>query len=196
MERRSVSLYENMELKLTNLLPEDRIRSLRRVYFMRLAVVAVLLLSGVILVHGVLLLPSYLHVRNEVGERTASLAALTTTLAGSEEKEISARVAALGEDSAHLARLSSVPKASAAVRAIAALPRSGIRLTGFSFAPKAGTETTMSVSGVATTREALRTFEQSLADQPFITSADLPISAYAKERDISFTISLTGPFAL
>lgn len=185
-----------MEPELTNLLPEERIRSLRYVYFTRLAVVAVVLLSGVILVHGVLLLPSYLYVRNQVEERTASLAVLTTTLAGSEEKEISTRVAALGEDSAHLARLSSVPKASAAVRAITALPRSGIRLTGFSFTPKTGAETIMSVSGVATTREALRTFEQSLANQPFITSADLPISAYAKESNISFTISLTGPFAL
>lgn len=185
-----------MELELTNLLPEERMRSLRRLYFIRLAVVAVVLLSGVILVHGVLLLPSYLYLRNQVGERAASLVALTTTLAGSEEKEISSRVAALGEDSAHLARLSSVPKASAAIRAITALPRSGIRLTGFSFAPNPGAETMMSVSGVATTREALRTFEQSLANQPFITSVDLPISAYAKERDISFTISLTGPLAL
>lgn len=185
-----------MELELTNLLPEERIRSLRRIYFFRLGVVAVLLLSGVTLVHGVLLLPSYMYLRNQVEERTASLTSLTATLAGSEEKEISVRVAALAEDSAYLARLSSVPKASAAIREIAALPRSGIRLTGFSFAPKEGAESEMSVTGVATTREALRTFEQSLADQPFITSADLPISAYAKERDISFTISLTGPFTL
>lgn len=185
-----------MELELTNLLPEERIRSLRRVYFFRLGVVAVLLLSGVTIVHGVLLLPSYMYLRNEVEERAASLVALTTTLAGSEEKEISTRVAVLAEDSAHLARLASVPKASAAIRKITALPRPGIRLTGFSFVPKEGTESTMSVSGVATTREALRTFEQSLADQPFITSADLPISAYAKERDISFTITLTGSFTL
>jgi len=185
-----------MALELTNLLPEDRVRSLRQVYFMRLAVVGVLLLAGVTVVHGVLLLPSYLYLRNQVGERTAALAALTTTLAGSEEKEISVRVAALAEDSAHLARLSSVPKASAAVRAVTALPRPGIRLTGFSFAPKEEGEAVMSLSGIATTREALRTFEQSLADEPYITSADLPISAYAKERDIPFTISLTGPFAL
>lgn len=185
-----------MELELTNLLPEERIRTLRQIYFFRLAVVAVLLLSGVTVVHGVLLLPSYMYLRNQVGERAASLAALTSTLAGSEEKEISTRVAALAQDSAHLARLSSVPKASAAIRAIAALPRSGIRLTGFSFAPKEGAESTMLVSGVATTREALRTFEQSLAGEPFISSADLPISAYAKESDISFTISLTGSFTL
>lgn len=185
-----------METKLTNLLPEERVRSLRGVYFMRLVVVGVFLLSGVTLVHAVLLLPSFLYLRNQVEERAAALASLTTALAGNEEKEISARVAMLAEDSAHLARLSSTPKASTAVRMIAALPRSGIRLTGFSFSPKAGEEATMTVSGVAATREALRTFEQSLAGESYITSADLPISAYAKESDISFTITLTGSFTL
>lgn len=185
-----------MEHNLTNLLPEERVRSLRRVYFLRLAVVAVLLLSGVTVVHGVLLLPSYLYLRNQVAERAATLATLSSSLAGSEEKEISARVASLSEDAEHLARLSSVPKASAAIKAVAALPRSGIRLTGFSFSPKEGGEAAMSVSGVATTRETLRKFEQSLADAPYVTSTDLPISAYAKERDIPFTISLTGPFTL
>ena len=181
-----------MEPELTNLLPEERVRSLRQLYFLRLAVVSVLLLSGVAIVHGVLLLPSYLYVRAQIAERTVSLATLSAALAGSEEREISSRVAALAEDSAYLARLSTLPKASTAISSIIALPRPGIRLTGFSFASKEGAEATMSVSGIAATREALRTFEQSLSDEPYVSAADLPISAYAKERDISFTITLTG----
>lgn len=180
-----------MEPELTNLLPEERARALRQLYFLRLAVVSLIVLAGVAVVHGVLLLPSYLYLRNQVEEREATLTRLTTTLAGSEEKEIGMRVAALTADSAHLARLSSVPKASAAVSAIIALPRPGIRLTGFSFAPE--TEgATMTVSGIATTREALRRFEQSLADEPYVAKADLPISAYAKESNITFTITLSG----
>lgn len=182
-----------MEPELTNLLPEERIRALRQLYFLRLTVVSLIVLSGVAVVHGVMLLPSYLYLRNQVAEREASLARLTTTLAGSEEQEIGMRVAALAADSAHLARLSSVPKASAAVSAIIALPRQGIRLTGFSFAPEAEGGATMAVSGVASTREALRRFEQKLAEEPYVTKADLPISAYAKENDIAFTITLTGP---
>lgn len=181
-----------MEPELTNLLPEERARSLRQLYFLRLTVVSILLLSGVAIVHGVLLLPSYLYVRAQIEERTTALATLTAALTGSEELEISSRVAALTEDSAYLARLATVPKASTAISAIIALPRPGIRLTGFSFAPKEGEEATMTVSGVAATREALRTFEQSLSDEPYISTADLPISAYAKERDIAFTITLTG----
>lgn len=182
-----------MEPELTNLLPEERTSALRQLYFLRLTVVSLIILAGVAVVHGVLLLPSYLYLRNQVTEREATLARLTTTLAGSEEQEIGMRVAALAADSAHLARLASVPKASAAVSAIIALPRQGIRLTGFSFAPEAEGRAMMTVSGVASTRESLRRFEQLLAAEPYVAKADLPISAYAKESDIAFTITLTGP---
>ena len=181
-----------MEPELTNLLPKERSHALRQLYFLRLAAVSLVVLAGVLIVHGVLLLPSYLYLRSQVEEREASLARLTASLAGSEEQEISMRVAALAADSSHLARLSSVPKASAAVSAIIALPRPGIRLTGFSFAPE-DEGAVMTVSGVASTREMLRRFEQSLASEPYVTAADLPISAYAKESDIAFTITLSGP---
>lgn len=179
---------------LTNLLPEDRLRSLRQIYFLRLAVVSLIVLAGVIAIHGVLLVPSYLFVEGQVRERTTALAEIEATLAGSEEKEVSARIASLSADALYLTRLSGVPKASTAVSSVVALPRPGIRLTGFSFAPVAEGGATMVVSGVATTREALRAYERVLSEQTYITSATLPISAYAKDSDISFAITLTGPF--
>lgn len=182
-----------MKYELTNLLPENRLRSLRQVYFLRLATVAVLVLSGVAIVHGVLLLPSYLFVRAQVEEREMRLDALTKTLAGAAEQEVSARVAAIATDSAYLAKRAAAPKASTATQAILAVPREGVRLRGFSFAPQeSGAQ--MLVSGVASSRESLRRYEQALADQPFITGVELPISAYAKESNIDFTITLTGPF--
>lgn len=177
----------------TNLLPSVRARSLRRLYFMRLAVVGVSLFVAVVFIHGVLLLPSYLYLKDQVHERMTTLEALAQTLSGSEEQEVNARVSALGEESTYLAELADTPKASAAISAVIMLPRPGITLRGFSFAPGEG-GAKMSVSGVATTRESLRSFERALADQPYVTATDLPISAYAKERDIDFVISLTGPF--
>lgn len=180
-----------MTPNLTNLLPADRTRSLRRVYFVRLAVVSVLLIAGVAVVHGVLLLPSYLFVQHEVNERRTELALLSERLSGTEEKEVSARVEALGNDAEYLASLATSPKASAAVRAVISLPREGVRLLGFSFMTNAE-GASMTVSGIAATRESLRRFEQTLAAQSYIETADLPISAYAKERDIPFMITLTG----
>ena len=183
-----------MTHNLTNLLPEGRTRSLRQIYFTRLAVVVVLVLVGVAIAHSVFLLPSYIYTRAEVTERTLILAQVSSLLAGSEEQEITTRVTTLADDATYLARLADTPKASAAISAITAIARPGVRLSGFSFAPLAEGGATMFVSGVADTRESLRTYEQQLRAQPYITSTSLPISAYAKERDIDFTITLVGPF--
>ncbi len=178
---------------LTNLLPVDRLRALRQIYFLRLCVVSLIVLAGVISIHGVLLMPSYLYLEGQVTDRTQTLAAIEEQLARSEEKEVRARIASLTADATYLARLAGQPKASATVSAITKLPRPGIQLTGFSFAPTEG-GVTMTVSGTATTREALRTYERVLSEQTYITSATVPISAYAKDTDIAFTITLTGPF--
>lgn len=190
----SGSHFETMKPELTNLLPENRLRTLRQVYFLRLATVAVLVLSGVAIVHGVLLLPSYLFVRAQVEEREMRLETLTTTLAGAAEQEVSARVAAIGADSTYLATRAAAPKASTATQAVLSVPRDGVRLRGFSFAPQEG-GAQMLVSGVASSRESLRRYEQALSDQPFVERVELPISAYAKESNIDFTITLTGSFA-
>lgn len=178
---------------LIDLLPRDRSRSLRQIYFVRLATVLVLLTTGVTIVHSVLLLPSYLYADGLVRDRKAELSRMAATLAASEEREIGDRVSTLASDAGYLAALATTPKAAAAISAILALPREGVRLAGFSFA-SAPEGATMQVSGVASSREALRGYEQVLRGQSFITSATLPISAYAKERDIEFTITLAGPF--
>lgn len=182
-----------MSLELTNLLPEERVRSLRQLYFVRLLTVGVLLLAVVMLVHGVLLLPSYLYLGQQVKERQAVLASLSATLEGSEEREVSARVAALTSNAIYLARLAETPAASTAIAHILDLSRPGIRLTGFTFSPaKGAVPASMGIAGVADSRESLRRYEQSLKNESYIDSTNLPISAYAKERDIDFVITVTG----
>ena len=166
---------------------------MRQIYFLRLAVVSIALLASIVLIHSVLLLPSYLYADSQVRDREAELALRSAKLAGSGEQEIDARVMKLSGDASYLAGLGAVPKASSAVSAVLSLPRAGIRLTGFSFAPE-GEGAVMMVSGIADTREALRRYEEALANEPYITSASLPISAYAKESAIDFTVTLTGPF--
>lgn len=177
-----------------NLLPEGRARELRQVYFLRLTVVAVIVLSVVLIAHAVLLLPSYLYVRLQVEERAQQLAALTATVTSAEEQEANARIARLSEDAAYLTRLAELPKSSTAVAAVIALPRPGIALYGFTFEQKGEGGATMIVSGRAATREALQSFEQTLKNASYIDHVDLPIGAYAQERNIEFTVTLTGSF--
>ena len=181
-----------MTHNLTDLLPPERAHAIRALYFLRLATAGVLLLAAVALVHGVLLLPSYLLANGLERERAAALTSLSNGTV-SEETEASARALRLQSDATYLARLGTVPKSSAAIRAVIALPSDGIDLVGFAFMPTAD-GASMSLSGKATTREALRRYEATLEGAPFVDTVDLPISAYAKENDIDFTMTLTGPF--
>ncbi len=183
-----------MQSDLINLLPLERVRAFRRSYFMRLAVVAALLLAGVLAMHAALLLPSYFFLHQQIEERTGELNALNATLAGSQEQTVSARIATLGSKAAYLDHLTKTPAASTAIAAVLALPRPGIRLTGFTYTAPTATQSAsqMGIIGVASTREALRQYDLALSSLPYVASADLPIAAYAKETDIEFTITLTG----
>ena len=56
---------------LTDLLPSDAARAVRRDYFLRLACVAAAMLALLLIAHGLLLIPTYEYLKREVAERSA-----------------------------------------------------------------------------------------------------------------------------
>ena len=187
-----------MSADLTNLLPPSGTRRIRHGYLLRLLTVALLLGTFVAFVHGLLLLPSHLHASAEVRERTEERARLAQEAETPEGRAAQARIASLEEDIEHLGRLGAAPAASEALEAVLAVPRGGIQIQGIAYtAPASATSTgRMVLSGTAATRESLRAYAGSLEEADGIDEAELPISAYAKESAIPFTITLTGRFAL
>lgn len=184
-----------MTADLTNLLPPHRRRFLAREYLFRLGVVVIWLLVVLVLIHGLLLIPSYLYAHQQMSAREAQLVTLQTTQGGTTEQELKTRVDALQTRATQLIALGTQPSASGAVRAVLLAPRAGIRVHGFTYAPSAtATAHRMTLTGTAATRESLRQYLQTLDALPYITSAELPISAYAEVKDIEFTITLTGSF--
>jgi hypothetical protein len=184
-----------MATELTNLLPQENIKAFKREYLIRLATVAIGVLTGVIIVQGVLLLPSYLYERQTVDTDAAQLASLSANLKTTQEQQVQTRLTALQAESTHLLGLGKAPAASTALRAVLAVPRPGITLIGFTYTPPAGTtQGSMVITGNADTREDLQTFDGTLGALPFVTSANLPISDYAKDTNIPFTITLAGSF--
>lgn len=186
-----------MSSELTNLLPEARTRQFRRRYFLRLTTVAFVLLAFLVLLHAVLLLPTYLYARSETARGKAELATLDASADSAGEAKVTERQALLQGTATNLARLGTAPTASAALRTALAVPRPGVALTGFTFtAPVApNSPAYMQITGIAGSRDALRQYATALGALPFVTGADLPISAYAKEADIEFTITLTVTFS-
>jgi len=177
---------------LTNLLPLGRQKALSREYRMRLSIVAIMLLISLTFAAGLLLLPTYVLLTQSAAAKQTNLANVESVLSSADEKALATHLASLSTDASALIALGKVPSASAISRAALTIPRSGITLTGFSYIPAvAKTRGTFAVSGMATTRDALRSYQLALQDAPFSVTADLPVSAYAKDADISFTITVT-----
>ena len=171
---------------------------MRREYFIRLATVAVWLLIILVLVQGVLLIPSYIFQNETVIARTTQLQKLSANVSTAQEQQVQTGLKALQAESSYLLNLQGTPTASTALRAVLAVPRQGISITGFTFGPPSTVTPatsalrTMQITGMAATRENLRTYDAALSALPFVSNADLPISDYAKDNDIPFTITLTG----
>lgn len=184
-----------MTADLTNLLPSHRKRFLSRDYLYRLAVVALWLLILLVVIHGLLLVPAYLYAHQQIKGREEQLAALQAAQNAATGDELRARVGALEAKAKQLSVLGTQASASGAVRAVLVAPRTGVRLQGITYAPSTKpAEHKMTLNGVASTRDALQRYIEALDTLPFVEKAELPISAYAKERDIEFTITLTGTF--
>lgn len=178
---------------LTNLLPEDRRRALAREYLLRLVALVGAAASVLVLIHAALLAPSYIYLSEEVTTRTEHLSDISALAGSSQEGALGERSAKVEADAQALSILVSLPAASPVIEDILALPRFGVSITGLSVTPSLeGGEAKMSVSGIASTRETLRRYYQALSALPFVASAHLPLSVYASEAEIPFTIALTG----
>lgn len=177
-----------------NLLPPSRTRAFRRSYFIRLATVGFVLLTMLVVIHGILLLPSYLYASAEVRAERSELAS-TQRAPADNATSAQAQLTTLKNDATYLGRLGSAPSASGAVRAVLSVPHPGISIVSITYTPPgpaSAASAKIVLAGTATTREELRTYDLALSGAPFITSVDLPISAYAQESNIAFSVTLTG----
>ncbi len=174
---------------LTNLLPVARQRALVHEYYYRLIVVIVGLSIVLIGVAAILLLPIYVYLVGNVQEKSNQLGHIKATLSSADEIALSARLTALSNDAAALIALSKRPSISAAVRSVLVVPRPGISLSSFTYTPGAKSSTLL-INGAAATRDSLRGYQLALQSMPSAISATLPVSVYAKDSDIGFTITI------
>lgn len=181
-----------MHNELTNLLPPERQRLLAREYVERLGVVSVALAIILVLISAVLLLPTYVFLIKSADAKETRLSAIDSTLSSANETTLSARLVSLTSDATTLKTLSEKPSASGVVRTVLGVPHLGVTLSSLSYTPAAGTTPgTLTISGSAATRDTLRSYQLALQGAPFALSAVLPVSAYAKDTDIAFTIIVT-----
>lgn len=176
----------------TNLLPSDRQQALAREYLLRVGVVIAILATALTLSAAALLIPTYVLLEGSATAKNTRLANAASTLSSADEKALSERLAALSANAAVLISLSNAPSVSATVRSVLDVPHPGITISGFSYEPSSDAGSgEMLLSGASATRDALRNYQLALQGASFARSAILPVSAYAKDANIPFTITVT-----
>lgn len=177
-----------MSVNLLDLLPEDRRRKIRRAYILRVGTVAAVL--GIVLVAAAaaLLVPTHIYLVSALKAQSVRLVSVESTISAADQTALGKRLATLSADATEIAQLGTTPSASALIREVLAIGRPGIVLTGISYTPS---QSTLALSGVAATRNDLRAYQLSLAATPRFVNAALPVSSYAKDRDILFAITIT-----
>jgi hypothetical protein len=174
-----------------NLLPPERQRQLAREYRLRLGTVVAMAITALTFVAGLLLLPTYVLLAQSALAKRAHLANVESTLSSADEASLSAHLDALSSDADILSALGRTPSASATIRTALGISRPGIALSGFTYTPAGKVPGTLAISGVAATRDALRSYQLALETSSFAAEAALPVSAYAKDANITFTITVT-----
>ena len=124
-----------MNSEITNLLPEDRQKTLRHKYFLRLGVVAITFFILLLCASAVLLIPTYVFLSSSASAKQIRLSNLESTASSSKDSTLSAELATLSDDSKILGALTETPSISAIIRSVLSIPRPGITLSGFSYAP-------------------------------------------------------------
>lgn len=175
----------------TNLLPPSRLQALSRDYVLRLGVIGLLLMTVLVFVAGLLLVPMYVFLTVNLGAKEASLARVDSAKMSSGESAIADRLTELSKNMGLIAAHKTTPPAIGSIGAVLSIAHPSVTISGIGYERGASTkQIKMTVSGTAATRDALRNYLRTLQTASFIRSADLPVSAYAKNMDIPFVITI------
>ena len=168
-------------------LPEIYARIVAKEYRTRLFFVSFSLAIVALAIALALSLPSYFLLRAKAE------AANTIASAQPAGAEIEGTAKRIEEQRSVIASLAGQERMAAAIERLVSRQTAGIRISGLSLRRGVGSAA-LSLSGIAATRENLVFFVKSLEGDPTFTNVNLPVSALAKARDISFSLSIDHSF--
>jgi len=174
-----------------DLLPYSEKKSIKVEYGLRRAIVALGFLLATIISGIIFLVPPLVISSFRLREVTATEASLASNASIKKQQEIKLAIQTANKKLDTLASASGA-SATGVLTGIAAMKSADMTITSFDLARSAtGTSSAVTVKGMAKDRETLLAFANKLKSDPAYASVDLPISNFAKDTNISFTLTVT-----
>jgi hypothetical protein len=172
-----------------NLIPPAAKKSITVEYWLRVISVWFFTTSVALVLGAVLMIPAYVLINLQVAAYSDSAASATQKLATL--KDVSSDLNVANQQAKALIDGLRYDQLSDYVALFRGLESSEIALSQINLSRTKDGVAPIQLSGTATDRQALAHFRDNLLSQDGVDSVDLPISNLAKDKDISFTITVT-----
>jgi hypothetical protein len=171
------------------LLPLHERVVLRREYYMRVAIVLCFMVSLSILIGVVSLFPTFIKTVSEESDAKNAEASVAKAPINQDLKIVQQKVVNSLALLDSLKKDNDSPKISDLVKAILIM-KGEVKFNSFSAAKEGTTTFTMSLQGVAPTRNELLSFKNNFEALSLENKIDLPVSSLAKSTNIQFSLQL------
>ena len=169
-----------------HLLPEKEKKALEAEYHYRLSLVLLIFILGTLVAGSVFLLPSYLLSERKLSDISFRNDQVKKEIQAKTDPEVSDFLTSLKSNLAALKPGETNPKFSILMKEITDKKPSGISINDIQWDNK-----TLVAGGIAGDRETLLGFSRDLQSVSDFSKVDLPISDFAKNKDIDFTLTIT-----
>lgn len=174
---------------MTNLIPPDAKKAVRREYWTRVLSVWAFLLAGALVVFSALTLPTYVLYESQITGFELEEKMSETGSSNNYDQALE-EITRANELALQLSRNPATLDASALLDAVEAAQGEMIRLDRFSYDRSQGRVESITLGGVAANRTSLAGFSEALKRQPLFIEAAVPVSSLVRERDLPFEITV------
>lgn len=174
---------------MANLIPLHAQKNVKREYRLRVAAVWAILLGTACAIVVVSSIPVYVLVRSQLEAFAHEYAQMSIE----SESYIASQkaITEANETAALLAKREHTRSFGNLIEEIETLSGPDVTITEFTLSQKGGTLEPIVINGIATSRLALTSFQERIKEHSLFKDADLPLSNLARDRDITFSITIT-----
>jgi hypothetical protein len=180
---------------MVNFITEKSQRILTLRYYQRLFAVSAFLLGSAALSGAAFLLPSYFLARLQADQAANFLDASQKAVNAGSAGGAPGILAVFSERVAIMKTYVRDPVTSRILSTMTVEPTNGVSLNKIEITPSEGGKGTVSLSGIAATRESLLAFVQKLQNKNIFSGVSLPVSDLASGSQIPFSLSFSYSLA-
>jgi len=174
---------------MTNLIPPDAIKAVKKEYWVRVLSVWAFLLTGTFVVFSALLVPTYVLFESQI--KGFELEEAQTDKEPSEDyNQALDEITRANELAGQLSQETETFNASELLSAVEAAQSDAILINRFSYEREGETVNSIKLSGTAEDRNSLASFADALKRHPLFTEAEVPVSSLVREEDLPFNITV------